>query len=178
MRTLRSWIAVVAAAAGVSLSGAAQGSLIFDYAFTNSGETVGPTDVVVMHALLTNDPISTEHLFGSSFDFVAMFSGTFAPAYSFASGLGPVSLAGIDLAPGQSAAFDFGHFTPDPGPVAPGLYSIMSSGLGFTSALSGNQSATNNSFNVTVAQQVPEPGSLVLVALALTCVGLSRRRLN
>lgn len=181
MTTSKRLIAPAALIAGVCFAGIAQAVPIFSYEFTNSGETVSPTDVVTPRVLLHNDPGSPEHLLGSNVLSASVTAGTFSPLYTFTFGSFFSQFVGMDLAPGDSIALDFGKLTPSPGPIPAGSYAISHSVLQLHDAAGLPLSATNDSFSVTVAvatAQVPEPDSLLLVAIALAGAALSRRRRN
>ena len=174
---------LIVSAVLIASVGIAQAVPIFSYEFTNSGETVSPTDVVTPRVLLHNDPGSPEHLLGSNVFSASVTAGTFSPLYQFSFGNFFSQLVGMDLAPGDSLALDFGTLTPNPGPIPAGAYAISHSVLVFHDAAGLPLSAANDSFSVTVAvavpaAQVPEPDSLLLVAIALAGAALSRRKRN
>lgn len=123
----------------------------------------------------------------------ACFDATSAWKFSFNYG-DPSFLSGNHtLAPGQSASFVFGHFTPQNGQVAPGVYS--SSDFSFTLDVSGlDQSGAEIHRYFTLSSTcdsgepscaftreviaVPEPATYASMALGLAFIGgfLARRR--
>ena len=142
--------------------------LVWDWSFDQSNMTVGPNDTAVLNAMIFNDPTSTTNITYSVLHCAIENGGTANNLYNFS--FGPngdfySQFQGIDLAPGNSAAFVFGTETPINPPIAVGT------SVGATAALSLG-TCTNNCvehpFQITVGPNTahtPEPSVWIFFAL-------------
>lgn len=162
--------------------GSAHANLAWSWSFDNYHPVVGQYDNVVLHATLYNDPSSSEVLSQSSI--INSFSSYVDDLpYQFVLDAGGFleQFAGMFLNPGESFAFDFGSYVPIAAPIATGEYLAESFSLLVVDSLGHTSSWTpDRDLYITVEQrdigELPEPGTLGLLAVSLGAVWLSRRR--
>ena len=164
---------------GLVGAGAAQAVLLYEWDFTNSGQIVGPNDVITLEASLTVLP-GSEDLNGSALLSTSINNGSFFPTYDFdfANPSAFAQFAGQTISAGNSLAFTFGTYTPNPAPVLPGMFSTTFSSLRFRDQM-GNDVIVNstNLFTASVGTQpVPEPSTMLLFASGIAGLGAWRYR--
>jgi hypothetical protein len=103
-----------AVALSLFMAGEARADFLFSWDFTNSGQTIAPTDNHAARAVITNNSTGGEVLRGSDIEgygagFIGSSSGTFA--YSFGStGSLYEEFSGLVLNPGESYEFTYFKF--------------------------------------------------------------------
>ena len=104
--------------------------------------------------------------------------GSFSPAYDFGFANLFTKFSGQTISVGNSLVFTFGTFSPNPGPVSPGMLSTAFSDMAFlyqNGAIVEVNSA--NLFTASVGMQpVPEPSTLLLFASGIAGLGAWRYR--
>ncbi len=159
--------------------GSVQAMLLYEWDFTNSGQIVGPNDVITLEASLTV-LAGSEDLNGSTLSSISHSSGSFFPTYDFNFANPTVfdQFNGQTISAGNSLAFTFATYTPDPAPVLPGMFTSTFSRLNFFDQM-GNmvEVESTNLFTASVGMQpVPEPSTMLLFASGIAGLGAWRYR--
>lgn len=149
---------------------AARAVVIWSWSFDQTEYVVGPSDSIIVHATLLNDPSSTEAL--QQIEGVsAFFTGDLQKTYGFT--FGPTGdssefstqFFSVDLAPGETFSFVWGILTPIGGAVAPGIYAADPASLGLD--LPGADLAQMEPTNTFRVRVVPEPPAVILLLTAI-----------
>lgn len=165
-------------------SGAAQAGVGLVWDLKQWSYTLAPNETLELHATIYNEASATEHLLGSRF--LAAYGEGIESVYEFLMPAQSLAeqFAAMDLAPGQGMDFIFGRLVPIGGQAALGGYSGGGFSLAFLDANGAEVSWTpEHSLQLNVVAgsptepgQLPEPGSMALVAACLGALALQRRR--
>ena len=154
------------------LSLASSANAVLMWSFDNPDQFVGPSDIISMNATLFNDTPDAVDIGREGS--VSIGFGGFSTIYQFSFGDVMELFSGISLDGGESYAFIFGTFVPNPAPVALGIYEISFASI---TIAQDDIFIEDSTFRATVGgAQVPVPATVLLLGLGLAGLGWSRRK--